>query len=64
MAYIRKTRDEFDIEQQTTEGWEVVSSEPTRRLARQAVREYRENQPEFPVRVVKHRVRIQPGEFA
>ncbi len=59
MAYVRKTVDEFDIEQHTGEGWEVVSSESTPKAARVAVREYRENQPEYPVRSTKHRVKIQ-----
>lgn len=64
MAYVRKTRDEWDIEQQTGSadhrgGWEIVSSEPTRRDAHRAVREYRENQPELAVRSVKRRVRIE-----
>jgi hypothetical protein len=58
MAYQRKTYDEYDIEQQTSEGWEVVSSEATRKAARTALREYRENQPEYPVRYTKHRVKI------
>ncbi len=58
MAYQRKTVDEYDIEQQTAEGWEVVSSESTPKAARIAVREYRDNQPEYPVRSTKHRVKI------
>lgn len=61
MPYTRKTRDDFDIEQHTGEGWEVVSSESTRRAARTAVLEYRENQPELPVRIKKRRVRIEQG---
>lgn len=64
VAYIRKTRDEWDIEQQTGSadhrgGWELVNSENTRRDARASVREYRENQPELAVRSVKRRVRIE-----
>ena len=63
MAYIRKTRDEWEIEQHTGSadhrgGWEVVTTEPTRRDAKRCVREYRENQPELAVRVIKRRVRI------
>jgi hypothetical protein len=63
MAYVRKTRDEWDIEQKTCQGWEVVCSEdsPSAALARRT--EYRENQPEYPVRVKKRRVRIE-GEPA
>lgn len=62
MTYSRKTRDEYDIEQRTTEGWEIVNSEATRRDAQRSAREYRENQPEFAVRIVKRRVRVQAPE--
>jgi hypothetical protein len=58
MAYVRKTRDEYDIEQHWDQGWEVVCSENTRREARQRLKEYRENQPEAPVRIKKRRVKI------
>lgn len=58
MAYVRKTRDEYQIHQKTGEGWEEVNAEPTRKLAVQSRREYRENQPEFPVKIVKKRVPI------
>jgi hypothetical protein len=61
MAYIRKTRDVFDIEQHTGPGygWEVVSSEETRKEAQRARREYQENQPEYPARIVKRRERLE-----
>ncbi len=55
---VRKTRDEYDIEQKTSEGWEVVCSEDNWRDAQARVREYRENQPEYPVRRRLHRVPI------
>lgn len=55
----RKTTDDFDIEQDAGAGWEVVSSESTRKAAKAAVKEYRENQPEFAVRWVKRRVKIE-----
>lgn len=58
MAYVRKTRDEWEIQQQTTEGWELATTEVTRRDAKRCVREYRENQPELAARIVKRRVRI------
>lgn len=59
MSYVRKTHDEWDIEQKTSEGWELVSCEVTRKAARQDLRDYRENQPEYPVRIVKRRVKIE-----
>lgn len=62
MPYTRKTRDYWDIEQRTSEGWEVVSSTTTLRDAKRKVREYRENQPEYDVRFVKHRERIEDAQ--
>jgi hypothetical protein len=58
MAYVRKTRDEYEIEQKTCQGWEVVCSEDDPAEARQRRKEYRENQPEYPVRIKKRRVKI------
>ncbi len=58
MSYIRKTKDEFQIWQHTAQGWEEVCAEETRREAKERLREYRENQPEYPVRMVKRRVKI------
>lgn len=59
MSYVRKTRDEIDIQQLTAEGWETVHTEETWREAKARVREYRENQPEYPVRLKTVRVRIE-----
>lgn len=64
MAYVRKTRDEWEIQQQTGSadhrgGWELATTEETRRDAKRCIREYRENQPELRVRIVKRRVRIE-----
>ena len=66
MAYIRKTRDVWDIEQHTGHqyGWEVVCSEDSWKEARERLKEYRENQPEYPVRARKHRERIEEGATA
>ena len=57
MAYYRKTRDEYQIHQWWG-SWEEVCAEDTRRSAMARLREYRANQPEVPVRVVKVRVAI------
>lgn len=61
MTYQRKTRDYWDIEQQTGPryGWEVVNSETTRADTKRSLKEYRDNQPEYPVRSVKRRERIE-----
>ena len=60
MPYVRKTRDEFRIEQHTAEGWEEATAENTRKEAKQRLKEYRENQPEYPARMRKVRVAIAP----
>jgi hypothetical protein len=64
MAYIRKTRDYWSIQQYTgTEyGWEEVSAADTWTEARQLRTEYRENQPEYAVRVRLKRERIESQE--
>ena len=41
----RKTRDDYDIEQFTSEGWEAVSCCPTRKEALAEIKTYRENLP-------------------
>ena len=57
MHYQRKTRDEYQIHQRTACGWEEVCAEDSFREARERRREYRENQPEYPVKIVCKRVR-------
>jgi hypothetical protein len=56
--YQRKTRDEYQIHIRYGDryGWEHEISEDTRKEAQQRRREYRENCPEYPVRIVKKRV--------
>lgn len=51
MAYVRKTKDYWSIRQFTSLGWEEVSAADTYAEARQLLKEYRENQPEYPVRL-------------
>jgi hypothetical protein len=58
MAYIRKTKDYWDIEQNAGYGWEVVTCEESKKDVRQSLKDYRLNQPEFPVRSIKHREKI------
>ena len=57
MPYQRKTTDEYQIHQQTAQGWEEVCCESTRKEAVVQRNCYRENQPEYPVKIVKRRVR-------
>ena len=60
----RKTEDEWNVQQFAAQGWEDVSAYKTWREAKECVREYRENQPEYPVRIVCRRVKLQPTEPA
>jgi hypothetical protein len=61
MAYQRKTRDYWDIEQYTGPGygWESVCAEDTWKEARKRLKEYRENQCEYPVRARRKREKIE-----
>lgn len=57
MTYVRKTEDEYEIQQYVPGGWECVTTETTVREALERRKEYRENQPEYAVRIVKRRVK-------
>lgn len=60
MAYQRKTYDEWEIQgNYGTYGWETVTTETTRAEAKAMLRCYNENEPQYPHRIVKHRVRIE-----
>jgi hypothetical protein len=54
---LAKWADEYDVEQRTSEGWEVVCSAHTRAKANEDVRSYRQNQPEYAVRIKHRKVR-------
>lgn len=43
MAYVRKTRDRWDIETNYGYGWDVECSEYTYKEAKERLKEYREN---------------------
>lgn len=58
MAYQRKTRDYWEVEQLISGQWEPVTAEDSRTEAKARLKEYRENQPEYPARLVKKRERI------
>jgi len=57
MAYIRKTRDEWEIQGNYGFGWECVNTETTRKDANRSYKEYISNE-RVPFRVVKKRVKI------
>ena len=56
MAYQRKTVDEYEIQQHIYGTWETVTTEETMKSAREQRKCYQDNQPEYPVRIVKRRV--------
>lgn len=62
MPYIRKTCDYYVVEQYTGSqyGWEEVCGSFDRKEARANLKEYRENQPEYPARMRKIRQPITP----
>lgn len=58
MAYQRKTRDVWYVMVNYGYGWEYETAEFTLREARQRLKEYRENCPQYPCCIEKHRERI------
>ena len=62
MAYKRKTRDIYKIMVHYGQGWEHDCTEFTMREARARVREYRENCPEYPVKIVTGREPVEAAE--
>lgn len=55
--YIRKTRDEYNIQGDYGYGFEDVCCEDTWREARERLREYRENEPGVAFRIKKARMK-------
>lgn len=60
MAYVRKTRDvwELHVDYCCGCGYEYELSEYSYSEAKQRLKEYRENSPQFPAKLVKKRERI------
>ncbi len=59
MAYQRKTRDVWYLLVNYGCGWEHEVTEFTIKEARQRLKEYWENCPQYPARLEKHRERIE-----
>lgn len=59
MAYVRKTHDEWTIEQYWGDnyGWERVSGSESRDEAQSLFMDYLLNQPEIPVRLCRRRIK-------
>jgi hypothetical protein len=55
--YKRKTKDEYQIHQYHLRGWEEVCAEETWKEAWKRLKEYRANQPEYFVKIIKTRVK-------
>ena len=58
MAYVRKTKDEYEIQGDCGYGWEMETTEETYKAAKAQAKCYRENV-NYPIRIVKKRVRIE-----
>lgn len=58
MAYQRKTKDEYEVQQCIYGEWSMVTTEDTFKDAKVQAKSYRENQSEYPVRIVKIRVKL------
>ena len=57
MSRERKTFDEFQLFANYGQGWELETTEETRPLIRQRLREYMENAPQYSYRTKKCRVK-------
>lgn len=58
MAYVRKTEDEYEIQGcYHPYGWEYVTTETTRKDAREQIKCYRANEPGIAFKIVKLRVK-------
>lgn len=54
--YARKTQDEYILEGYYAHGWELLTAEESWKEIRERRKEYRENEPGTPLRIVKRRV--------
>lgn len=62
-TYVRKTEDEWQLHQYTGRqyGWEEVTAATSRKEIKELQKNYRENQPQYPTKIVCKRVKIQEG---
>ena len=60
MAYVRKTKDEYRLlcNYVYGDGWEEVLAEDTFKEAKERKKEYVENMPQYPYKIVKKRVPV------
>ena len=64
MVYVRKTRDVYELHTNYGygHGWEVETTETTRKEARAQAECYRKNVPGINIKIVKRRERIEGTE--
>ena len=57
--YVRKTHDEWHVQGYYCQeiGWESVSIDRTYEEGKQMLKDYNENEPQYPHRLIKKRVR-------
>ena len=56
-GYVRKTEDQWHTQGNYGCGWETVTIDDNKQDAMQMLRDYNENEPQYPHRVIKKRVR-------
>lgn len=60
MKYVRKTRDEFEIQGNYGYGWETVVTEENAAAAREQLNIYNANEPQYKHRIKKRMIYIVP----
>ena len=55
--YVRKTYDEYHTQGNYGCGWETVTIDDNEADAKQMLRDYNKNEPQYPHRIVKKRIR-------
>lgn len=58
MSYTRKTRDVYEVQTHTGYEFECVFTAETMKEAREILKDYRENEPQYSHRIVKRREKI------
>jgi len=64
MSYVRKTKDEYEIQGNYGYGWDVLCTEETWREAKAQLRCYEENELQYLHRIVKRRVKLETAKEA
>ncbi len=59
MAYKRLTQDEYIVQGNYGQGWEDLTAENTYKEIKDRLKEYNENEREYPHRWIKRRIKIE-----